>query len=75
VPGLFSFKWFQLGRAALTQVVVFFVLTLAALFLGILLAALLATLTGLAALLTDLAGLPALLSRLIPLLFIFLHIV
>jgi hypothetical protein len=78
VPGLFSFKWLQLGSAALTQVVVFFVLTLAALFLGILLAALLAALAGLAALLTGLAGLSALLAvltALSTLLFIFLHIV
>jgi hypothetical protein len=66
---------FQLGSAALTEVVVFFVLALATLLLGILLtgllAALLAALTGLAALLAGLTGLPAL-STLLP---VFLHIV
>ena len=72
----------QLGCAALSQLVVFFVLTLAALFLRILLtgllAALLATLPGLAALLAGLTRLSTLLSRLsalAPLLFVFLHIV
>jgi hypothetical protein len=72
----------QLGSPALTEVVVFFVLALATLFLGILLtgllAALLAALAGLAALLAGLTGLSALLSRLsalATLLFVFLHIV
>lgn len=70
----------ELGSAALTDIVVFFVLALSALLLRILLAglltgllaALLAALTGLAALL---AGLTALLSELTTLLFVFLHIV
>jgi hypothetical protein len=69
----------QLGSAALTEVVVFFVLALATLFLGILLtgllAALLAALTGLAALLAGLSALLSRLSALSTLLFVFLHIV
>jgi hypothetical protein len=80
--GTFKLTVVQLGSAALSDVVVFFVLALSALFLLILLtgllAALLATLTGLAALLAALTGLPALLSRLsalATLLFVFLHIV
>jgi hypothetical protein len=60
---------------ALPNVVVFFVLALAALFLLILLTGLLATLTGLAALLAGLIGLSTLLSRLPTLLFVLLHIV
>jgi len=82
----FEFTGIQLGSAALSDVVVFFVLALAALFLLILLAGLLAallaaallTLTSLAALLAGLTGLSALLSRLATLatlLFVFLHIV
>jgi hypothetical protein len=65
----------QLGGAALTDVVVFFVLALAALLLRILLtgllAALLTALTSLAAFLAILTGLSALST----LLFVFLHIV
>jgi hypothetical protein len=82
----FEFTGIQLGSAALSDVVVLFVLALAALFLLILLAGLLAallaaallTLTSLAALLAALTGLSALLSRLATLatlLFVFLHIV
>jgi hypothetical protein len=74
-PGPFSSAGLQLGSAALTEVVVFFVLALATLFLGILLtgllAALLAALTGLAALLAGLSRLSALST----LLSVFLHIV
>jgi hypothetical protein len=69
---------FRLGSASLTEVVIFFGLALATLFLGILLtgllAALLAALTGLAALLAGLTGLSRL-SALATLLFVFLHIV
>jgi hypothetical protein len=86
VPALsrdfFTIIFRQLGSAALSQIVVLFVLALAAFFLWVLLtgllAALLATLTRLAALLALLTGLSALLSRLATLttlLFIFLHIV
>jgi hypothetical protein len=74
----FKFTGIQLGSAALSDVVVFFVLSLAALFLLILLTGLLAALTGLAALLAALTGLSTLLSRLsalATLLFVFLHIV
>ena len=71
-PGLLNQLGVQLGSAALTDVVVFFVLALAALLLRILLtgllAALLTTLTSLAALLAILTGLSTLL-------FVFLHIV
>jgi hypothetical protein len=77
-PGPFVQLVLQLGSAALTEVVIFFVLALATLFLGILLtgllAALLAALTGLAALLAGLTGLSRL-SALSTLLSVFLHIV
>jgi hypothetical protein len=68
----------NLGSAALSRVVVFFVLALAALFLLVLLTGLLAALTGLAALLARLTRLSTLLSRLATLttlLFVLLHIV
>jgi hypothetical protein len=71
----------QLGSAALADVIVLFVLALAALFLLVLLAGLLATLlalTGLAALLSRLTRLSTLLSRLstlTTLLSVLLHIV
>jgi hypothetical protein len=82
LAGTFKLSVIQLGSAALSDVVVFFVLALsAALFLLILLTGLLAALlalTGLAALLTRLTRLSTLLSRLstlTTLLFVFLHIV
>ncbi len=79
----FEFTGIQLGSAALSDVVVLFVLALAALFLLILLAGLLAallaaallTLTSLAALLTGLSALLSRLATLATLLFVFLHIV
>jgi hypothetical protein len=79
--GTFKLSVIQLGSAALSDVVVFFVLALSALFLLILLTGLLAALlalTGLAALLAVLTRLSTLLSRLstlTTLLFVFLHIV
>jgi hypothetical protein len=69
-PGPLDQLVFKLGSAALSLVLFFFILALAALFLLILLAGLLATLTGLASLLALTR-----LSALTTLLFVFLHIV